>query len=182
MSSKGEKKKRDKEDLSALHNGHGDSELGFVAVWPPQSWQHILLLLPQLCTKPWHGEEKVSGLFCNRLLPFCRLHVFVTLSINAFLLPYSKPAGPFLPCAPWMWPHNHVRTQAAVSPLRQIFFRGTVRFRNQDVGGWLFSQRGKFAQGPGCAAAERSRSHGSSQVWLAPLCRAGPATGVGRGM
>lgn len=79
MGSKGRKKKKekgDKEDLSALHNGDGDAESGFVAVCPPSADSTSSCHCPGSCPKAQHTEEKVSGLFCNRLLPFCQLRSF----------------------------------------------------------------------------------------------------------
>lgn len=43
---------------------------------PPHAGRTSFCFCPGLRTKPRHGEEKVSGLFCNRLLPFCRLRIF----------------------------------------------------------------------------------------------------------
>lgn len=45
------KEKGDKEDLSALHNGAGDAELGFVAVCPPSADSTSSCHCPALCPK-----------------------------------------------------------------------------------------------------------------------------------
>lgn len=163
---------------------------------PPQHRRHVLPVLlppPQLghqTPEPHTGRKRFRGCFATGSSPSAGF---------IFFNPFYKCLFLSLPKAGGAVPHTHptdvtpqpppdtgsfpTTTTYPPPPPRQIFFWGAVGFGRWGVGGRLFSQPGELAPGPGCTVAvTRSKSHGSSQVWLAtppppPPPRAGPEGG-----
>lgn len=171
------KKKGDKEDLCALHNGTGDAELGFVAVCPPPDADSTSSChSPGLCAKGGTWRKRFHGSFAIGSFPW----VFFLFILYKYLFaPYPKPGGPFLHKYSL---NNRIQTQVASCPdsqssPRQIFFQGPVRFKRR---GWLFFQPGEFAQGPSRAAAVQGPMRAASFGSHAPEEPAQPPVGKER--